>query len=107
MDRLGIPRGGDFATTADQKRILEIIYAQKTFGRPFFVSAETPAIRIEALGKAFMDTWRDPDLLAEARRLGLDIGPISGEELQGILAKIYGSSDEVKRKSREAIKVRQ
>lgn len=107
MDRLGIPRAGDFANTPDQKRVLEIIYAQKTFGRPFFVSAETPAIRIKALSKAFTDTLNDPELLAEARRLGLEIGPISGEELQGILARIYGSSDEVKRKTREAIKVRQ
>ena len=106
MDRLGIPRAGDFARTEEQRRILEIIYAQKTFGRPFFISAETPAARIEALGKAFMSTWRDPDLLAEAKRLGLEIGPITGEELQTILAKIYGSSDEVKRKAREAIKVR-
>ena len=45
-------------------------------------------------------------MLAEAKRLGLEIGPITGEELQSILAKIYESSDEVKRKTREAIKVR-
>lgn len=107
MDRLGIARAGDFAKTDEQKRILEIIYAQKTFGRPFFVSAETPKERIEALGKAFIETWWDPDLLTEAKRMGLEIDPISGDELQAILKRIYASSDDIKRKTRDAIKVKQ
>jgi len=106
MDGLGIPRAGDFAKTEEQKRILEIIYAQKIFGRPFFVSADTPGERVAALGNAFMATWRDPELLAEAMRMGLEIGPITGGELQAILARIYASSEEIKRKTRDAIKVK-
>jgi len=106
MDGLGIPRAGDFAKTEEQKRILEIIYAQKIFGRPFFVSADTPGERVAALGNAFMGTWRDPELLAEAKRMGLEIGPITGGELQAILARIYASSEEIKRKTRDAIKVK-
>ena len=106
MDRLGIPRAGDFAKSDEQKRILEIIYAQKTFGRPFFVSAETPKERVDTLANAFMDTWRDPELLAEAKRMDLEIGPISGSELQALLARIYATSDEIKGKTRQAIKVK-
>ena len=58
------------------------------------------------LGNAFMGTWRDPELLAEAKRMGLEIGPITGGELQAILARIYASSEEIKRKTRDAIKVK-
>ena len=106
MTALGVPVSGDFATTTEQKQILEIIYAQETFGRPYFVAPEVPRERVEALRKAFMETWKDPELLAEAGRMNLDIGPISGEDLQGLLAKIYASPDELKRKTREAVRVK-
>ena len=106
MDRLGIPRSGDFAKTNEQRRILEIIYAQKTFGRPYFVAPEVPKDRVEALGKAFMETWKDPELLAEAKKMDLEIGPISGAELQRILERIYANPDDLKRKAREATRVK-
>ena len=106
MDRLGIPRTGDFAKTPEQRQILEIIYAQKIFGRPYFVSADAPTERIEALGKAFMETWRDPELLTEAQRLNFEIGPIDGAELQAILARVWAAPEDIRRKTREAIRVR-
>ncbi len=106
MSALGVPVSGDFARTDEQKAILGIIYAQETFGRPYFVAPDVPKERVDALRKAFMDTWKDPELLAEARRMNLETGPISGEELQALLAKIYASPDDIKRKTREAIRVK-
>jgi hypothetical protein len=104
LDKLGVPRSGDFAKTEEQKAILEIIYSQETFGRPYFVAPDVPKERVDALRKAFMDTWKDPELLAEAQKMNLEVGPISGEEVQAILARIYASPLELREKARQAIK---
>ncbi len=106
MDRLGVPRSGDFAKTADQKAILEIIYSQETFGRPYFVASDVAKERVDALRAAFMETWRDPDLIAEARKMNLDVGPISGEAVQALLTKIYASPPDLLAKARAAIKLK-
>ncbi len=46
MDKLGIPKTIDFAKTPEQKAIMEIIYSQEVFARPYFVAAEVPADRL-------------------------------------------------------------
>jgi tripartite-type tricarboxylate transporter receptor subunit TctC len=106
MDRMGVPRTGDFAKSEEQRRILEIVYSQQTFSRPYFVAAEVAPERVTALRKAFMEVWKDPDLLAEAGKMGLQVGPVSGEEVQAFLAKIYASPPELLKKAKEAIKVK-
>ena len=106
LDRMGVPRSGDFAKTDEQRAILEMIYSQETFGRPYFVAPDVPRERVDALRKAFMDTWRDPELLAESARMNLEVGPISGETLQAMLAKIYASPADLREKARQAIKLK-
>ena len=99
MDAMGVPRAGDFARTEDDKAILDMIYAQELFGRPYFVSGDVPADRVEALREAIMAAWRDPELLAEAQKTGLDVSPMSGQAMQQLLTRIYGKPDELKRRA--------
>jgi hypothetical protein len=47
--------------------------------------------------KAFAATLRDPALLAEAKKMKLDIEPVSGEEIDGYVKQIYSMSNAVKR----------
>jgi hypothetical protein len=65
-----------------------------------------PPDRVAALRKAFLDTLRDPELLADGRKLGLDLDPISGEELQAIAAKIYATPPDVVERARQAVMVK-
>ena len=106
MDRMGVPRTGDFAKTDEQRRILDIVYSQQLSSRPYFVAAEVAPERVAALRKAFLATWKDPDLLAEAEKMGLQVNPVSGEDVQAFLAKIYASPPDLLKKAKEAIKVK-
>jgi tripartite-type tricarboxylate transporter receptor subunit TctC len=106
MTKLGVPRTVDFAKTDEQRRILEIIYSQGAFQRPYFVAAEVPKERVEALRTAFMATWTDPELLAEAKRINLEVAPISGRDLQAELARIYNNPPDLLQRTREAIKLK-
>ena len=80
MNAMGVPLTFARAQNDVQRRVLEIIYSQEVFARPYFVAAETPSETLKLLRAAFMETWRDPDLLAEARKMNLDVDPTSGEE---------------------------
>ena len=52
------------------------------------VEETRPADRAAALQKAFMDMWKDPDLLAEAEKLGIGITPIDGKAVLALIDKI-------------------
>lgn len=106
LNKLGIPRTMDFAKTDEQRAIMDIIYSQEIYARPYFVAPETPKDRVEALRTAFMDTWKDPELLAEMKRMSLDVDPTSGEDLQKLLAKVYASPPDIIAKTKEAIKIK-
>jgi hypothetical protein len=38
---------------------------------------------------------RDPAFLADARKLQLDIAPVSGEDIDGVIASLYATPKEV------------
>ena len=103
LDRMGVPLSNAFAKTAEQKQILDLVYSQTTFGRPYVVAPGVPAERVEALRKAFMAAMTDPDLVAEAKRINLDIAPIPGEELQTLIARLYATPQEVVDKAKAAL----
>ena len=103
LDRMGVPLSNAFAKTPEQKQILDLVYSQTTFGRPYVVAPGVPQERVDALRKAFMATMTDPDLVAEAKRINLDIAPIAGEELQSLIAKLYATPQEVVDKAKAAL----
>ena len=67
---------------------------------------ETPSVpkeRVDALRKAFMQALKDPDLLADAKKQRLDIEPISGEDVQALVTKVYSMPAAVVAKAKEAL----
>ncbi len=91
LNDMGVPRTADFARTPDDRAVLELVYAQQQFGRPFVMPPGAPPERVEAIRAAFMQALADKDLLAEAKKMNLDIEALSGTELQAIVGKIYST----------------
>jgi hypothetical protein len=91
ISRMGVPLAVEFAKTPGHRRVMELIYSSETFGRPYMMSPGVPAERVAALRMAFMATMRDQELLAEAKKVGLVIDPISGEELQALAESIFAT----------------
>ncbi|MGE3644618.1 MAG: Bug family tripartite tricarboxylate transporter substrate binding protein [Beijerinckiaceae bacterium] len=103
-DKMGIPKTIDFAKTDEQRRIMKVIYSQARFARPYFVSGAVPADRVAALRKGFMQAWNDKDLRKEADKLQFSVAPMSGEEIQKIVAEINDLPDAFIDKVKAAIK---
>src|ERR1700731_2518193 len=103
INKMGVPLAVDFAKSPENRRIMELIYSSETFGRPYMAAPSVPPERIAALRSAFMQTMRDEELLAEARRIGVVIDPISGEELQALAEKIFATPAAVVERAKQAM----
>lgn len=79
----------DYAKTDEERQIFKVALARQVMAWPFAAPPGTPVERVAALRQAFDETLRDPDYLAEAERLSLEITPVSGERIQSLIADVY------------------
>jgi len=56
--------------------------------QPFFTTPGVPADRLVALRRAFDATMRAPNFLADVTRSTLSVGPMTGEDLQKLIAQV-------------------
>ena len=103
INRMGVPHATDFAKSPQDRATMELVYASEVFGRPYVLPPGVPAERVAALRKAFLDTLHDPELKADGQKLGLDLDPISGEELQEIAARIYATPPDIVARAKQAV----
>jgi tripartite-type tricarboxylate transporter receptor subunit TctC len=59
-----------------------------TINRLYSLPPATPKDRVRALQKAFQDTMKDAEFLAEAKKARLDVDPITGEEIEKTIVGI-------------------
>ena len=96
LNAQGVPKSVDFATTDEQRKVLELGYAQEIIGRPYFMVEEVPRERVDAMRKAFADTFQDQGFLAEARKLSLGVtAPKTGLEIQKLVEDTYRAPPKV------------
>lgn len=99
-----VPLIMDLAKTDEERAMMTLVFARQTMGRPFMAPPGVPADRIAALRKAFMDTMNDKELLAEAEKAQLEITPVSGEELQALVAKGYATAPAITKRIADILK---
>jgi tripartite-type tricarboxylate transporter receptor subunit TctC len=87
-----VPLVTDFATDDEQRGILKLILARQALGRPFVAPPAIPPDRLAALRDVFVATMKDPDFLADAGRLKLEIRPLSGEQASLVVTQIYAQT---------------
>jgi tripartite-type tricarboxylate transporter receptor subunit TctC len=88
-DLPNVPLALDLAKTDEQKQIMRLIFARGVMGRPFTAPPDIPADRAAALRKAFMDTMKDAEFLAEAERAKLEITPVDGGKIEALVRQVY------------------
>jgi tripartite-type tricarboxylate transporter receptor subunit TctC len=93
----------DQAKTEEQKQALNLALARLEFGRPFFMPPNVPAERVTAIRRAFDMAMKDPELLAEADKLKIEIDPLTGEQVAALIVEIYKTPPETVERVREAM----
>jgi tripartite-type tricarboxylate transporter receptor subunit TctC len=90
-----VPLALDLARNDTDRKVLELIFSRQGMAYPFVAPPDVPAERVAGLRKAFDATMKDPEFLAEAKRQSLDINPVPGEEIAGIIRKVYASPSDI------------
>jgi tripartite-type tricarboxylate transporter receptor subunit TctC len=66
------------------------------FQRPYSVPPATPKDRVQLLRKAFADTLKDPEFLAEAKKVKLEVTHTSGEEIEKYVEEMLSITPKAK-----------
>ena len=78
-----------------QTQMLNLMFARQGLGRPYVAPPGVPADRAAALQAAFTATMSDPEFLADAKKGGFDLAPITGNEVAGLVNTAYGTPESV------------
>lgn len=92
----------DLAKNEQDRKAMEVIFAQVTIGWPSLLPPKVPADMVKAYRDAYKATMKDPKFVKGAKDRRLDLDPLSGEEIQSIIANIYASPPEVVTLARKA-----
>ena len=84
-----------YKTPATKRRTTEAMLQGGEWARPFMVAPNTPPDRVNILRSAFEKAAKDPELLAEAKKLRMDVVHAHGAELQKMAAKVMSQPPEV------------
>jgi tripartite-type tricarboxylate transporter receptor subunit TctC len=82
--------------------VLRLIFSRQTMARPFAAPPGIPEERLRALRTAFDATMRDKDFMAEAQRLDLEVRPVSGAEIDELVANLAKTPSEIRKLAAEA-----
>jgi tripartite-type tricarboxylate transporter receptor subunit TctC len=88
---LAAPSVEELVKTPEDRQLVELIVSGTQMGRPLATTPGTPPERVAALRAAFAATMKDPEFLADARKLNFEVNPVLGEGLQQAVAKIVGA----------------
>ena len=89
-DLARVPLAISLAKTDEARRLIQIgIQDGSAYSRPFMAPPGTPKDRVQILRKAFQETLVDKALLAEAEKARMMLDPVSGEELEKLIADLF------------------
>jgi tripartite-type tricarboxylate transporter receptor subunit TctC len=97
----------DLAKTPEQRQMFTLVFARQALGRPFLAPPGLPPDRLEALRKAFMDTMKDPEFLAEANKAKLEVTPLDGAKAQQVITDAYKVDPAIAKRTAELMQVGQ
>ena len=85
----------ELAQNEQQLQAMKLMFARSAYGRPFLLPPDVPADRVAALRQAFDETMKDPEFLVECKKLQLEVTPMSGIEMQKLVAELADTSREI------------
>jgi tripartite-type tricarboxylate transporter receptor subunit TctC len=100
-----VPWAVDLAKTEDAKKmILTSARVNGVLNRFYVLPPGTPKDRVKLLRKAFMDTLKDPEFLADTQKAKLDLDPIDGTEIEKQVRELFKLDPTLVAKMKEILK---
>jgi tripartite-type tricarboxylate transporter receptor subunit TctC len=100
-----VPLAISYAKTDEAKNLIRaLVHSVGPAARPYVLPPGTPKDRIMTLRKAFMDTMKDPEFLADAKKAKLDITPLDGAELERNVKDVFTLDPKLIPRAKEILK---
>ena len=84
-----LPSIFDYARTAEQRTLMRFIFSSTEFGRPYVFPPEVPPERVATMRQAFAAALQDPELIAEAAKMKMDMSYRPPERLEQLVTALY------------------
>jgi tripartite-type tricarboxylate transporter receptor subunit TctC len=98
-----VPLASELVKDPEQLQILKLLLTTQEMARPFAAPPDIPADRKAALIAAFEKTMQDPEFLAEAQKLSMDVNPLDAKTMDQLLAELYATPKSVLEKAAQAM----
>jgi tripartite-type tricarboxylate transporter receptor subunit TctC len=90
-----VPTGRELAPSPEMLSLIEFAEIPFFMSLPFVAPPGVPADRVKALQDAFMAMCRDPGVLDEAAKLGIDMSPINAEQILQLVGRMAATPKDV------------
>jgi tripartite-type tricarboxylate transporter receptor subunit TctC len=84
-----VPSIYDLAKTEEQRQLMRFVFSSVEFGRPYVLPPDSPPELVTLMRKAFAAAVKDPELMAEAERLKLDMTYRPPGDLMKLVDNLY------------------
>ena len=99
-----VPNAFNLAKTDEEKRLLTTgVVLPSSVTRVYATTPGTPKDRVRILQKAFSDTLKDPEFVAEAKKAQLEIDPLTGEEVGKAVSEMFDLSPGLQAKLKDML----
>ena len=96
-----VPTALELSKSADATKMIELAEIPYLIARPYAAPPGIPADRAKALQDAFMAAARDPEFVAEAHKLNLELTPLNAEQALGVVKQLVAFDQAQKDKLRD------
>jgi tripartite-type tricarboxylate transporter receptor subunit TctC len=100
-----VPVAFDYLKTEEARKLVQVVIrVHGPSTRPYFLPPGTPKERVQILRKAYTDTMKDPEFLADAQKAKLDLNPDDGARLERNVKEIFDLEPSLVAKLKEILK---
>jgi tripartite-type tricarboxylate transporter receptor subunit TctC len=85
----------DLAKDDDQRRLMRFVFSSTEFGRPYVFPPDVRPPLVQFMRKVLAEAAHDPELIAEAEKMKLDMSYRSPETLEQLVGKLYKTPPEM------------
>jgi tripartite-type tricarboxylate transporter receptor subunit TctC len=90
-----VPSIYDLAKTDEQRQLMRFVFSSVEFGRPYVMPPGVPKDIVALMRKAFAGAVKDPELVAEAAKMKLDMTFRPPEVLEKLVDNLYATPPSV------------
>jgi tripartite-type tricarboxylate transporter receptor subunit TctC len=98
-----VPMGLERIKNPDDLKAVKLVLLQQEFGRPYVAPPALPPDRLKALRDGFNATMKDKTFLEDAKKAGLNVEPLAGEEMEVLIKQAYVAPKDLIQRANEIL----